>query len=35
MREIRDDSTFTSNGVIKKQKYIDDHFLASESRDLI
>ena len=33
--QIRDDSTFTSNGVIKKMKYIDQHFLDLEVRDLI
>ena len=35
MAQIRDDSTFTSNGVIKKLKYIDQHFVAFEARDLI
>ena len=35
MTQIRDDSTFTSNGVIKKLKYIDQHFFAFEVRDLI
>ena len=35
MTQIRDESTFTSNGVIKKLKYIDQHFVAFEARDLI
>ena len=35
MTQIMDDSTFTSNGVIKKLKYIDQHFFAFEARDLI
>ena len=35
MVQIRDTSTFTSNGVIKKLKYIDQHFVAFEARDLI
>ena len=35
MTQIRDDSTFTSNGLIKKLKYIDQHFVAFEARDLI
>ena len=30
----RDDSTFTSSGVIKKLRYIDHHFYAFEARDL-
>ena len=35
MTQIRDDSTFTSNGVIKKLKYIDQHFFALEAKNLI
>ena len=35
MTQIRDDSTFTSNGGINKLKYIDQHFVAFEARDLI
>ena len=35
MKQVRDDSTFTSNGVTKKRKYIDHHFFAIEARDLI
>ena len=35
MTQIRDDSTFTSNSVTKKQNYIDQHLLAFEARDLI
>ena len=35
MTQIRDDSTFISNGGIKKLKYIDQHFFAFEVRDLI
>ena len=34
MTQIRDDSTFTSNGLIKKLKYIDQHFFAFEAGDL-
>ena len=34
MTQIRDDSTFTSNGVTKKLKYIDHNFFAFEARDL-
>ena len=33
--QITDDSTFTSNGVTKKMKYIDHNFFAFEARDLI
>ena len=35
MTQIRDDSKFTSNGVIRKLKYIYQHFVAFEARDLI
>ena len=35
MTEIRDDSKFTSNGVTKRLKYIDQRFLEFEARDLI
>ena len=35
MTQIRDDSIFTSNGVLKKMKYIDQHLVAFEARDLI
>ena len=35
MTQIRDDSTFTSNGGIKKLKYIDQHVVAFEARDII
>ena len=35
MTQIRDDSTFTSNGVIIKLKYIDQHLFAFEARDII
>ena len=35
MTQITDDGTFTSNGVIKKLKYIDQHFDAFEARDPI
>ena len=33
MKQIKDDSTFTSNGVTKKLKYIAHHFFAFEARD--
>ena len=35
MTEIWDDSTSTSNGVIKKLKYIDQHLVAFEDTDII
>ena len=35
LTQIRDDSTFTSNGVINKLNYIEQHFVAFEARDLI
>ena len=35
MMDIRDDGTFTSNGVTKKLNYIDQHLLAYVARDLI
>ena len=35
MTQIRDDSTFKSNGGINKLEYIDQHFVAFEARDLI
>ena len=35
MMDIRDDGTFTSNGVSKKLKDIAHNFLAFEARDLI
>ena len=35
MTQIRDDSTFTSNGVVNKLKYIDQYFVAFEAKDLI
>ena len=33
--QIRDESTFTSNGVTKKLKYIDHNFFTFEGRHLI
>ena len=35
MTQIKDDSTFTSNGVTKKLKYIDHHFFECEARDMV
>ena len=35
MTQIRDDSTFTSNGVTTNLKYFDHNFVAFEARDLI
>ena len=35
MTQITDDGTFTSNGVLKKLKYIAHYFFAFEARDLI